>query len=117
LRAGYLANVILVAATEQLFFWLAPGVGTAPPFSFFVVDLITQCLYSVVGGYLCCLLARPSHPVALTGLIGLGVSVGAVSLVTSWKTEPHWYGIGLLAVYSPCVWMGWTLRSRAIIGN
>jgi hypothetical protein len=105
---GYIANAILVAATEQLLSLLIPGVGATPPFYYFVFDVISQCLYTVAGGFLCCLIAGPSQQAALAGLIALGVLVGTVFLVGSWKTEPHWYGIALVVVYSPCVWIGWT---------
>ncbi len=108
--AGYLANGILVAGTEQLFSLLMPGVNGTPPLYYFVVDLISQCLCTVVGGYLCSLIARPSQHAAIAGLIGLGVLVGTVSLVVSWRTEPHWYGIALLVVYPPCVWIGRALE-------
>jgi hypothetical protein len=111
--ASYVTNAILVVATEQLLSSHAPSGATAPQLNYFVVNLISQCLYTVVAGYLCCVIARPSQRVALAGLIGLGLSVGTVSLVTPWKSEPHWYGIALLAVYAPCVWIGWSLRGRA----
>jgi hypothetical protein len=111
--AGYIANGVLVLATEQLLSLRAPGMDTAHPLYYFVVDLISQCLYTVVGGYLCCAIARPTQRAAMAGLVGLGLSVGTVSLVSSWKAEPHWYGIALLAVYAPCVWIGWTLKGRA----
>jgi hypothetical protein len=107
--ASYLTNAILVVATEQFLSSRAPSGATAPPLNYFVVDLISQCLYTVVAGYLCCVIARPSQRVAMAGLIGLGLTVGPVSLVTSWKSDPHWYGISLLAVYAPCVWIGWSL--------
>ena len=108
--AGYLANGIMVGGTEQLLSLLIPGRNGRPPLFYFVLDLISQCLYTAVGGYLCCLIARPSRHGAVAGLMGLGVLVGTVSLVTSWKTEPHWYGIALLVFYVPCVWIGWTLE-------
>ena len=107
--AGYLVNGILVAVTEQLFASIIPGAKTAPLVDYFALDLISQCLYTVIGGYLCYLIAQASQRTAIVALMGLGVLVGAVSLVGSWKTEPHWYGIALLVVYSPCVWIGWKL--------
>jgi hypothetical protein len=112
--ASYLANGILITATEQFFSAVRPGVDRTPPLYYFAVDLISQCLYTVVGGYLCCLIARPSRPVAMACLIDLGVLVGAVSLVESWNTEPHWYGIALFLVYPPCVRIGWTFKGRAV---
>jgi hypothetical protein len=110
---GYVADAILIVATEYLFSRLVPGVEAAPPLYYLVIDLITQCVYTVIGGYLCCIVAQPSRRAAMAGLMALGVLVGTASVVTSWKTEPHWYGIALLVVYPPCVWMGWKLRARA----
>ncbi len=110
---GYVADAILVAAAEYLCLRLVPGIQAAPPRYCFIVDLITQCLYTVIGGYLCCMVAQPSRRAAMAGLMALGVLVGTASLVTSWRTEPHWYGIALLVVYPPCVWMGWKLRANA----
>lgn len=112
--AGYIANGILVVATEHLLSFRAPGADATHPLYYFVVDLISQCLYTVVGGYLCCVIARPAQRAAMGSLMGLGVLVGTVSLASSWKAEPHWYGIALLAVYPPCVWIGWTLKDRAL---
>lgn len=113
--SGYVTNGILVVATEQLLSLLTGAAGQVKPAYYFVIDLVSQCLYTVGAGYLCCVIARPPSRIALVGLIGLGLSVGSVSLVTSWKAEPHWYGIGLLAVYAPCGWIGWTWRVRQAI--
>jgi hypothetical protein len=47
--AGYAANAILVVATEQL---LLPLIRDGrPPLYYFVADLISQCFYTVAGGY------------------------------------------------------------------
>ncbi len=104
--AGYAANAVLVVVTEQLLsrFFI--------PTYYFVADLVTQCLSTIVGGYLCCLIAQQARRIAMAGLVGLGLLVGTVSLVTSWTAEPHWYGIALLSVYAPCVWIGGTLERR-----
>jgi hypothetical protein len=110
--ASYVANVVLIVATEQFLLSLAPRGAATPPLSYFVVDLTSQSLIQVGAGYLCCLIVRPSQWIALTGLIALGLSVGTVSVVMSWKSEPHWYIVGLLLVYAPCVWIGWALRGR-----
>ena len=103
--AGYVANAVLVAATEQLLARLIPQRH------YFLADLVTQSLYEVAAGYLCSLIAKPSERrVAMLGLIGLGLPVGAVSLIASWKAEPHWYGIALLSIWAPGVWIGIALE-------
>lgn len=88
--AGYLTNVILIVVTEQFLASLAPRSDATPPLYYFVIDLISQCLIQVAAGYLCCVIARPSERIALTSLISLGLLVGTIFLVASWKSEPHW---------------------------
>jgi hypothetical protein len=110
--AAYLANAALVVASEELLSRAFPGVGSAPPLGYFVADLVSQCAYTIVAGYLCCAIAGPSRRAAMAGLIVLAALVGALSLALSWRAEPHWYGIALFAVFPPCVWIGWTLRAR-----
>lgn len=109
--ASYLTIAIMVGATEQLLSLHVRSHAGALPLSYRVVDLISQFFYTVVAGYLCNLIA-PTQPLGLAGLIGLGLCIGIVSLITAWKTEPHWYAIGLLASYAPCVWIGWAFRSH-----
>jgi hypothetical protein len=92
--AGYGANAVLVGVTEQLFSRFMVKTD------YLVADLITQCLYTIVGGYLCCLIAQRSGRIAVAGLIGTGLLLGTVSLATSWQAEPGWYGIALLTAYS-----------------
>lgn len=106
--AGYAANAVLVTATEQLLPRLLPNSD------YFVGDLITQCLYAVAAGYLCCLIAKRSERwVAAAGLVALGLLVGTLSLISSWNAEPHWYGIALLSVWAPCLWIGYALERWA----
>jgi hypothetical protein len=54
-------------------------------------------------------ITRRARGIAATTLMALGLMIGTTSLVTSWNTEPRWYGIALLAVYAPGVWIGYAL--------
>lgn len=104
---GYAANALLIAGTEQLFFRLASD-GR-----FLIADVVSQCFIQVSSGYLCARIAGSNPWPATVGLIMLGLLVGTASVAGSWRTEPHWYAIALLLVYSACVWMGYRLeRSR-----
>jgi hypothetical protein len=109
---GYAANAVLVVASEQLLRKLILNPD------YFVADLITQCLYEVARGYLCSLIAKRSERwTAVVSLVGLGLLVGTIFLITSWKAEPHWYGIALLSVWAPCVWIGYALERWVIDRN
>lgn len=108
--AAYVVNAILVMATNQLLSSMAADAKRQ--LDFLVIDVISQCLYAIVAGYLSAVMAGLLHWPAMASLIGLGLAVGTFSLVTSWNTEPHWYGKCLLLVYAPCVWLGCQLRWR-----
>ncbi len=105
---AYLVNGFLVMAIELALSSLGPEVETPP---YHLVDPMFQCLFTVAG-YVCCAITRSINRAALIGLMALGVLVGSISLVTSWRAEPHWYGIALLIVYPPSVWIGWAVRAQ-----
>lgn len=111
--ASYLAFAIIVGMTEQFLSFSARSHSSTPALSYYVLDLISQLFYTIVVGYLCHRIV-PTQTIALGGLIGIGLVVGTVSLVTSWNREPHWYAIVLLVSYAPCVWIGWSLRSHLL---
>ena len=109
--AGYITDAALVVATELTL--RVSGRHAAQPLRYYVIDLLTQCLYTIIGGYIMCAIAGLVHRAAMITLICLGLVVGSASLTAAWHMEPHWYGISLLAVYAPCVWIGYRLRLRS----
>lgn len=106
--ASYLGFGLTVVVTDALLS-LATAGGSAGNPSYFVFDLTSQCLFLIAAGYVCAVIAR-SDRLAIALLTVLGLSVGTISLVRSWGSEPHWYGIALLLTYAPCLWVGWALR-------
>ena len=62
--AGDSADAILTAVTEELLPWLTSRTGMMSPLYYFLIDVTTQCLYTVIGGYLCCVVAGPSRRTA-----------------------------------------------------
>lgn len=114
---GWIANAMLVGVTEVLLWMGMRSAGGKLPLRYYVIDLIFQCCYTVVGGYLCCLIVDGSRRAAMVGLIALGLVIGGLSLPASWPREPHWYRIALLAVWLPCVWIGWRLRERKALAT
>lgn len=113
--AGYLATGLLVFSTDQFFAAIVPGFKsiTTPPLYYFLISIVTDTLYSIIGGFLCSRIARlPSRRNATLSLILLGEFVGLVSTVFLWKIVPHWFSFALLLLYPPAVWLGYKLQSR-----
>lgn len=103
---AYLTNALLIVGMEQLLGRLFFQTR------YFVADVLTQSAIQVGCGYLC---ARISNTrAAIAGLIAIGLLVGAISLLASWRGEPHWYAIALLSVYAPCVWLGYSAARHQI---
>ncbi len=111
--AGFVGIGILVVLTDQIFAAAVPGFQaiTPAPLYYFVTVLCTNTLYSVVGGYLCAVIARAAVPKATLGLMIFGEIMGVVATVLAWHTEPHWYAFALLVLYPLAVWLGSRLRS------
>jgi len=104
---AYLTNALLVAAMDQLLGRLFSQTR------YFVADVLAQSAIQVVCGYIC---ARISNTrAAIAGLIVVGLLVGAISVLVSWRGEPHWYAIALLAVYAPCVWLGCLMARHSTV--
>jgi len=113
--AGYVAIGILVVFTDQLLSLLTHifDSGAPPPRYYYELSLLTDCLYTVLGGYLCAAIARQRARRAMLILIVGGGLVGIASVIALRRTQPHWFAIALLLVYPPAVWAGSRLRMRA----
>jgi hypothetical protein len=102
--AAYALNAALVLLVEG---WLA---RVSRGNSYYAADLALQCLIELAAGFVCCIVARRGKEQLVTAwVIGLGLIVGAYSLVLSWNTEPHWYSAALLGVWAPCIWAGYRI--------
>jgi ABC-type transport system involved in multi-copper enzyme maturation permease subunit len=112
---GYITTGLLVILTDQIISGLIPGFHSmkTPPLYYFGISLATNTLYAILGGYLCSAVARNQWRTAALGLIILGEVLGIIAQRALWHTVPHWFGIGLLGLYAPAVWIGAYLRSRS----
>ncbi len=109
---SYAANALLVGISEMFLSRVFATTANSPTRSYYIVDLISQCVYGGIIGYICRIIARGPSRLAIGGLIALGLVIGSISVQASWNAEPHWYAVTLLAIYAPCVWLGWALRGR-----
>ena len=110
--AAYVVNVVFVIGADLALQRIIPAEGGNFPISYFGADILIQCVIEVIAGYVCCAIARKTERTALYTLILVGLVVGAISLWNSWGTEPHWYGVILLGIWVPFLWLGWVLRAR-----
>ena len=105
--AGYVTNAVLIAGAEHMLSKLVSAGG------YFAADALTQCVIQIGCGYLCSRIANSQRLTATMALIAVGIVIGSLSVVASWRSEPHWYAITLLCIYAPCVWVGDRLERHA----
>ena len=112
--AGYAAIAVLVMLTDLIAAAVVPGLSSMPrpPVSYFATVLVTDTLYTVVGGYLCARIAQQRARVATWALIAFGELMGVASSLTFWGIQPHWFAIALLALYPPAIWAGYVMSRR-----
>ena len=110
---GFLGIGVLVRFTDMLFARLVQGWNPKePPLYYFAVSLATDFIYSIIGGYLCALIAEENSRKATLWLIALGEVIGIVVQTVLWGVVPHWYSIGLLVLYPLGVWIGSSVRRQ-----
>jgi hypothetical protein len=109
---GYLITGLLIVITDQIFELVIPGFKqmAMPPDSYFAISIVTDALYSAVGGWTCASIAKTRIRDHVLALIVLGELVGVVSTVALWNTVPHYFSFALLAIYPPAVWLGFKLK-------
>jgi hypothetical protein len=105
---GYAAIGVLIVLTDQLFSVLIPDMKSMPqpPPYYFAISLVTDFIYSIVGGWVCVRIAKERQMRHAAGLIVFGEAIGIASQIALWTTVPHWYGMSLLILYPPGVWLG-----------
>ena len=113
--AGYAAIAALVMLTDFVVAAIRPGEyisGQVPPAYYFVVSSFTAPLYALAGGYLCASIGRLKPWWNVTALVVFGEVMGVAATVMFWARQPWWYGLYLLAIYPPAVWLGGYVRLR-----
>jgi hypothetical protein len=115
--AGFLIVVVLSTATDAVLH----AAGVYPPESEGLWDpglnalaLAYRCVFTVLAGYVCALLAPPPKMRAVWILAFLGLAGGLAGVIATWNMNlgPHWYPIALAATAIPTVWLGGWLHLR-----
>jgi hypothetical protein len=109
---GYLITGVLIVMTDQVFALTIPGFKqlAIPPDYYFAISIVTDAIYSAVGGWTCAAIAKTRIREHVIALIVLGELAGVASTVALWKTVPHYFSFALLLLYPPAVWFGSKLR-------
>ena len=113
--AGYAIIGVLVVGTDGLWVLANPAYRSMKnlPGYYFQVSLAADCLYSVLGAYVCAIIAKRGARNAAWGLMAFGELMGLVSSIMYWNLQPHWWSVALLIAYPPLVWLGYRLRARS----
>ena len=112
---GYAATGILIFGTDQLFAALIPGFRSMSmllPVYYFAISIVTDAIYSAIGGWICARIAKEQARGATAGLIVFGEVAGVISAFYLWHTVPHYYSFALLILYPPAVWAGSRLAGQ-----
>jgi hypothetical protein len=106
--AGYVAIGILVVLTDQVWSMSVRDFSALPqpPTYYFAITLVTDFLYSAVGGLVAIRIGQRRQMRHAVGLIFFGELIGIATQIALWKTVPHWYGLSLLILYPVGVWLG-----------
>ena len=112
--AGYFAIGVLVVSTDQIFSWAIPGFRTMamPPAFYFAASLVTDFVYSAVGGFICSALARRGSKTATLILIAAGEMIGLAVAIARWQVMPHFFALGLLVLYPLGIFLGSAMQRR-----
>lgn len=80
--------------------------GKLPPTLLLWISTAIFAVSSVLGGWLCVLIA-PSRPGAhLLALFAVGEALGLYFTWHMWGQWPHWHSFVWLAVWPLCLWIG-----------
>ena len=112
--AGYFAIGVLVVLTDQIFSLAIPGFRAMamPPAFYFAVSLLTDFVYSAVGGFICSALARRGSKTATLILIAAGEAIGIAVAIAGWQVMPHFFVLGLLVLNPLGVFLGSAFQRR-----
>jgi peptidoglycan/LPS O-acetylase OafA/YrhL len=107
--AGFAASGALMVLSGLMMAFL--GEGSKGPASAAVVRLGAACLvleflYGAIGAWLCVRIARRQPWKHLLALVAVGALLLTASFAAFRGTQPAWYGLGLLAVFAPAVFLG-----------
>ena len=106
--AGYGVIGILVVLTDQVWSMSVRGFSALPqpPSYYFAISLLTDFLYSAVGGWITIRVAQSRQMQHAVGLIVFGELIGIAAQIALWNMVPHWYGMSILVLYPVGVWLG-----------
>jgi len=112
--AGYFAIGVLVVLTDQVFAWTIPGFRAMamPPAFYFVISLVTDFVYSAVGGFICSALAGRGSRTASLVLIVAGEAIGLAVAIARWQVMPHFFVLCLLILYPLGIFLGSAIQRR-----
>lgn len=112
---SYVVVYGIVILSDPVLMRLFPGqyvAGKVPPTFLLWITTAIFAAASILGGWLCLLMA-PSRPgIHVAALFAVGEVLGIYFTWHMWGQWPHWHSFVWLAVWPVCVWIGSSLRRQ-----
>ncbi|MDE3194740.1 MAG: hypothetical protein KGN84_00225 [Acidobacteriota bacterium] len=117
--AGYLVLGLLISCSDFAFSFEIPHFndGQKRPDYYYLTSIVTDALFSVVGGWICALIARIHARLSILFLIAFGELAGLAATIWNWGVAPHYFSYALLILYPPAIWFGGQLRMRGLLNR
>ena len=80
--------------------------GKVPPTFLLWISTAIFAVASVIGGWLCAVIAPSRIGLHLVALFILGETLGLFFTWRMWGQWPHWYSFAWLLVWPVCLWIG-----------
>ena len=110
---SYVVVYGIVMLSDPVLTHFFPGqyvVGKVPPTFLLWTSTAIFAAASILGGWLCTVIA-PSRPgVHLLSLFAVGEALGLFFTWRMWGQWPHWHSFVWLAVWPVCIWIGGLIR-------
>lgn len=111
---GALVGYLIVAVAVMALFWARFGYAphAVPGMGFMLLATLYGFAFALLAGMVAASIGGDRWRAAVWGLIGLGVAMGIVGIVSAAGEEPLWFQLANLTALVAGAWLGGQMRVR-----
>jgi len=105
---------VLIFGTDQLFSLMIPNFQNlhALPAYYFMISIVTDTIYSALGGWVCAAIAKNHARLSVPFLMAFGELAGLAATIWNWGVVPHYFSFALMILYPPAIWFGGWMKGQ-----